>query len=166
MVIRLTNKVHKTHLRYWFFKPDRLVKVSDFLKWFQSDLFKNRLKLDLFWVLLFWFFYTTCKNAWTKIKNALRPARTPRRVFDFFIITNKKYCTVLYSTVQTGFFSPDFFPRISSTDFFPGFFSPDLFPELFSPILDHRGVQGFISKLKSGKKIQRYEIMLDFFPGI
>ena len=45
MVIRPTNKVQETHLWYWFFKPDRLVKVSDFFKWFQSDFFKNRLKL-------------------------------------------------------------------------------------------------------------------------
>ena len=52
MVIRPTNKVQETHLWYWFFKPDRLVKVSDFLKWFQSDFFKNRLKLEFFWVLL------------------------------------------------------------------------------------------------------------------
>ena len=52
---------------------------------------------------------------------------------------------------------PGFFPRISFLDFSS--------PEFCSRILDHRGVQGFISKLKSGKKIQRYEIMLDFFPG-
>ena len=48
MVIRPTNKVQETHLWYWFFKPDRLVKVSDFFKWFKSDFFKTRLKLELF----------------------------------------------------------------------------------------------------------------------
>ena len=72
MVIRPTNKVQGTHLWYWFFKPDRLVKVSDFLKWFQSDFFKNRLKLNFFLSFatdfFFWFFYTTCKNAWKKLK--------------------------------------------------------------------------------------------------
>ena len=31
MVIRPTSKSNKTHLRYWFFKAHRLVKVSDFL---------------------------------------------------------------------------------------------------------------------------------------
>ena len=123
MVIRRTNKVQETHLWYWFFKPDRLVKVSDFFKWFQSDFFKNRLKLEFFWVLL--------------------------------LCCPVQYCTVLY---RPDFFPRIFFPRISSPDFFSGFF-----PGFFSPILDHRGVQGFISKLKSGKKIQRYEIMLDFF---
>ena len=60
MVIRPTNKGQETHLWYWFFKPDRLVKVSDFLKWFQSDFFKNRLKLEFFWVSLYWCFYITC----------------------------------------------------------------------------------------------------------
>ena len=68
MVIRPTNKVHWTHLWYWFFKPDRLVKVSDFLKWFQSDFFKNRLKLELFLSFAFLIFYTTCKNTWKKSK--------------------------------------------------------------------------------------------------
>ena len=48
MVIRPTNKVQETHLWYWFFQPDRLVKVSDFFKWFQSDFFKSRLKLEFF----------------------------------------------------------------------------------------------------------------------
>ena len=66
MVIRPTNKVQETHLWYWFFKPDRLVKVSDFFKWFQNDFFKNRLKLKLFWVSLYWLFYITCKIAWKK----------------------------------------------------------------------------------------------------
>ena len=56
MVIRPTNKGQETHLWYWFFKPDRLVKVSDFFKWFQSDFFKNRLKLEFFWVLRFLIF--------------------------------------------------------------------------------------------------------------
>ena len=34
-----------------FLKAHRLVRVSDFLKWFQSDFFKNRLKLECFRVL-------------------------------------------------------------------------------------------------------------------
>ena len=79
-------------------------------KVFPEWLFQKSFETLVFWVLLFCCFYTTCKNAWTKIKNALRPARTPRRVFVFFIITNKKYCSVLYSTVQycqycTGLYS-------------------------------------------------------------
>ena len=52
MVIRPTNKVQETHLWYWFFKPDRLVKVSDFLKWFQSDFFNIWLKPYFFLVPL------------------------------------------------------------------------------------------------------------------
>ena len=43
-----TSKVPYFHRRYWLFKVHRLVKVSDFLKWFQSDFFKNRLKLYFF----------------------------------------------------------------------------------------------------------------------
>ena len=57
MVIRPTNKVQETHLWYWFFKPDRLVKVSDFFKWFQNDFFKNRLKLDFFLSFAFLIFF-------------------------------------------------------------------------------------------------------------
>ena len=60
-VIRPTSKRPSPHLRYWFFKAHRLVLVSDLFKWFQSDFFKNRLKLELFWVLLF-FFIMTQKN--------------------------------------------------------------------------------------------------------
>ena len=33
-------------IRYWIFKAHRLVPVSDFFIGFQSDFFKNRLKLD------------------------------------------------------------------------------------------------------------------------
>ena len=56
MVIRPTNKMQETHLWYWFFKLDRLVKVSDLFKWFQSDFFKSRLKLEFVWVLLLFIF--------------------------------------------------------------------------------------------------------------
>ena len=55
MCMRPTSKSHKIHLRYWVFKAHRLVPVSDFLKWFQSDLVKHRLKLELFLVLRFLF---------------------------------------------------------------------------------------------------------------
>ena len=92
MVIRPTNKVQETHLWYWFFKPDRLVKVSDFLKWFQSDFFKNRLKLEFFWVLLFWFFYTTCKNAWKKSKTRFAQPALRGAFLIFFNRKNQKMC--------------------------------------------------------------------------
>ena len=75
MVIRPTNKVQETHLWYWFFKPDRLVKVSDFLKWFQSDFFKNRLKLEFFWVLLLSFSNANKKPS----KNPKKTLRRPRK---------------------------------------------------------------------------------------
>ena len=78
MVIRPTNKVQETHLWYWFFKPDRLVKVSDFFKWFQSDFFKNRLKLEFFWVLLL-----CCPVQYCTV-----------------LYSTVQYCTVLCSTGQ------------------------------------------------------------------
>ena len=101
--------------------------------------------------------------------------------FDFYflgsflyfkeLIVAKNYIESWGQTFGTpDFFSTDFFPRISSPDFSsPDSFFPDLFPDLFSPFLDHRGVQGFIYKYKSRKKIQRYEIMPEkksghFFP--
>ena len=63
MVIRPTNKVQETHLWYWFFKADRLVKVSDVLKWFQSDVFfKIVWDYVSFWVLLFFMFNKSNKS--------------------------------------------------------------------------------------------------------
>ena len=88
MVIRPTNKVQETHLWYWFFKPDRLVKVSEFFKWFQSDFFKNRLKLEFFWVLLL-----CCPVQYWKASASQLPRVHFFQDFLFFLI----------------FFRPDFF---------------------------------------------------------
>ena len=103
MVIRPTNKVQETHLWYWFFKPDRLVKVSDFLKWFQSDFFKNRLKLEFF---LSFATVLSCTVLYSTVQ----------------------YCTVLYRPdFFPGLFSTDSFPGFFSPDFFL-----DLFPNFSS----------------------------------
>ena len=55
----------------------------------------------IFFIFLFffWCFYTTCKNAWKKSKTRFAQLALRGAFLIFFIITNKKYCTVLYSTV-------------------------------------------------------------------
>ena len=105
-----------------------------------------------FFEFCYWFFlmifYTTCKNAWKKNQKRASPSpHSAARFWFFFIITNKRYCTILYSTVQyctvlystvqyctdriffPGFFSTDFFhgflPRIFFSGFLPGIVFPD-----------------------------------------